>query len=332
MNWLIRSLMHVVRDAPKSGSSRMRRNERRQQVSVTADELTRFDAWDPFLFTSPRAVDDFNAGMFAGSDGRVRTLSDLRWDLETEVVRRGAWSDEELQFRALLDKMVVRGLIEETGNYWQNSPHGVIYRIKETAKIRLGRRTFRLAAGRELVFQCRMARRLKSLRGPFLIGTFVPATTSLLCGEMANVMLARQSRSFAASTYRPSQDHTPRPSLSTIRSVSTRSMFNALWYDEGEGPEFTLQSRSPIVLPEVQIEETPRVVYLLIDVSASMDGIRLAAAKRALLTFLRVIPTDGPLRVVFRAFNTRLSRLQGSLTACYTPEARASLMRTAAGL
>ncbi len=39
-----------------------------------------------------------------------------------------SWTELELQFHAVLDRLLAQGYIEDTGNYWYRSPHGAVYR------------------------------------------------------------------------------------------------------------------------------------------------------------------------------------------------------------
>jgi Mg-chelatase subunit ChlD len=299
---------------------------------ITTHDISSFDARDPFLFTSTRALTDWRAGIFTHPDGTLRTLPDLRWDLETEVMRRGSWTDEELQFRAILDMMIERGLIEETEYYWHNSPHGVVYRVKETVRFRLIGRSFTLHRGRDLVFQCRMTRERFGLRGPFRTGVFSAATESLLCEEMANTMLGRNRARCASRVSGPVDGH-PLPAQNPVRSnLWNRGSLQSLWRRDPTASHSQEVSRPSEISPDLQVEEETRVIYLLIDVSTSMAGNRLTSAKRALLTFLRAIPTEPRYRVALRAFNTGVSALQGSLQTGFDAEIRRSLIQIASCL
>ncbi len=294
---------------------------RGRRAVVRVRDTSGYDPWGPFLFTAPQAVRDCSAGAFTHVDGTPRSLEDLRFDLETEVMRRGPWTEEELEFRALLDRLVEEAFIEETGRYWNNSPHGEVYLVNETVKIRLAGRSFKLRKGLHLVFQCRMVRERLGLHGPFMTGAFSATADSLLCGEMTNAILGRRGPAAGANAgydwHLRGLDASFAPTL------------DRLWPPDPEQTSRQDESEPAVLPPEIEVERDTRVVYLLIDVSGSMEGGPLKAAKQALRVFLRTIPVGPRLRVGLRAFNENVTVLHGSLRQGYSPEARVSLMRPA---
>ncbi|NOY08548.1 MAG: VWA domain-containing protein [Spirochaetes bacterium] len=258
-----------------------------------ASGVSGFPASDPFLFTSSGAIRDYQAGKFNRPGGAPYLLADLEKDLRTEVMRMGDWKEEDLRFRAVLERLLEEGLIEDTGLYWNVSPHSVIYLINHNVKIRILGREYRLYRGKYLVFQCRMARDAHNLDGPFITGLFAPYSESMLCREMANSMLGKGRN----------QSLVPGPG-------GRRN---------GPLPEIDLSG--------IRIDHSVRVIYLLIDTSSSMFGRSLEQAKTALFSFMRLIVPSPGLRVAIRSFSTKPGRLKGSLVKSYTPAAKDLILK-----
>lgn len=275
-----------------------RRARRWRSIEEPVD-MSPYDPANPLLFTSPRALADYRAGLFTRWDGSSCSLDDLEWDLKTEVMRMQNWTELELQFHAVLDRLLAQGYIEDTGNYWYRSPHGAVYRIRENVKIRLLGKTFRLRRGRQMAFQCRMSREQRSLTAPFITGSFEAASHSMLCGEMANAMMGTDRKGRSPVPLAPNENETETMQL------------------------------PPIDLRNVQAEEETRVVYFLIDVSGSMSGRRLEAAKMALLAFLQNISARSDIRVGLRSFNGGIGSLQGSIRKGYGMGVKTLLLRAA---
>ncbi len=301
---------------------------RRRRADCIERNASGYDPWDPFLFTSPQAVADCREGFFSHPDGGVRTLDDLKWDLEVEVMRKRPWTAEELQFRELLNRLLAEGSIEETPHYWHNSPHSRVYRIRETVRIRLSRRTFKLRKGRNLVFQCQMARQHLKLRSPFLTGVFTPTSGSMLCGEMANAMMGRMRESPASvGAAMPEERLTAHGATLYDPAPAPLPMANRLQTREHE-LRAEEDAAVPAAIPaDLKVATDTRVIYFLIDVSVSMAGRRLEAARQALSAFFRAVPVDSRFRVALRSFDESVSELLGSLRGDYTAAARLSLLQ-----
>ncbi len=271
----------------------MYRHITNRKIVDDASGISAFPASDPFLFTSPGAIRDYKAGKFNKADGSPYLLADLENDLRTEVMRLGDWREEDLHFRAVLERLTEKGLIEDTGLYWNVSPHSVIYLIRHNVKIRILGREYRLSQGKYLAFQCRMARDAHNLDGPFITGLFAPYSESMLCGEMANSMLGKGRNQ------------------SQVQGPGSRR--------NGPLPEIDLSG--------MRIDQSVRVIYLLIDTSSSMFGRSLEQAKTALFSFLQLIVPSPGLRVAIRSFSTKPGRLNGSLLKSFTPAAKALILK-----
>jgi len=248
-------------------------------------DTSAYDASDPFLFTSPKAVEDYKTGQFTKPDGSSYTLDDLERDLKTEIMRMQDWSEMDLEFRAILDQLTEQGLIEDTGLYWNNSPHSVVYEIKENVKIHILGQEFRLRKGRQLAFQCQMSRDMYHLDGPLMTGTFVATAESMLCEEMANAMMGMEEMDMSEM---------PMNEMTGMAAVP------------------------PVDLQQVRVNDPVRVVYFLIDTSGSMSGRPIEQAKAAVLSFLQNIPPNPNIRVAIRSFDSYPASLLGSLQQPYS--------------
>jgi hypothetical protein len=267
-------------------------------------DISAYNANDPFLFTSKKAIEDYKAGEFTKTDGSPCTLDDLERDLKTEGMRTQDWTEIDLEFRAILDQLIEQGLIEDTGLYWNNSPHSVVYEIKDNIKIYLLGQEFQLRKGKQIAFQCQMSRDMNNLDGPFMTGLFVPTADSILCGEMANAMMGMEEMG--------------KMDMGEMKEMPTDEMAEM---DAMPPPE--------IDLTKVQVNDSVRVVYFLIDVSGSMDGRPIEQAKTALLSFLQNIPPTQNLRVGLRSFDTNPRRLLGSLQKPYNSTMKSFLITSA---
>jgi Mg-chelatase subunit ChlD/tellurite resistance protein len=268
-------------------------------------DISAHDAGDPFLFTSAKAIEDYKAGQFTKADGSPCTLDDLERDLKTESMRLQDWSEIDLQFRTVLNQLLEQGLIEDTGLYWNNSPHGVVYEIKDNIKIHLLGQEFRLREGRQIVFQCQMSRDMNNLDGPFITGTFVPTAESMLCGEMANAMMGMKE--------------IEKMDMGEMGGMSGDEMME-------------MADIPPVELAKVQVNDSVRVVYFLVDTSGSMCGRPIEQAKAALLSFLQNIPPSPNIRVGLRNFESTPGRLMGSLKKPYSSMMKSFLITSVSQL
>jgi hypothetical protein len=273
-----------------------------EQTNISA-----YNASDPYLFTSPKAIEDYKAGQFTKADGSTCTLDDLERDLKTEIMRIQDWTEIELEFRATLDQLLEQGLIEDTDLYWNNSPHSVVYEIKDNIKICLLGQEFQLRKGRQIAFQCQMARDMNNLDGPFMVGSFVPTTDSMLCEDMANAMMG-------------------------MEDMGQMDMAEMEEMPEDEMTAMDTMFSTGIDLKKVRVNDSVRVVYFLIDTSGSMTGWPIEQAKIALLTFLQSIPAGTNIRVGLRNFDSNPRRLKGSLQKPYSSMMKSFLISSASKL
>ncbi len=128
---------------------------------------------------------------------------------------------------------------------------------------------------------------MNNLDGPFMTGTFVPTAESMLCGEMANAMMGMEEMGKMAMGEMPEDEMTE------------------------------MAAMPPVELEKVQVNDSVRVVYFLVDVSGSMCGRPIEQAKAALLSFLQNIPPSPNIRVGLRSFESNPERLMGSLRKPY---------------
>ena len=138
------------------------------------------DPNDVWAFTDPDARDDY---------ARDRKLRRLEQDIRFEVIRAGAWQTDELEFKAEVRRLLREGLLADKGAYWYRSPHPTVYRAQHGGALSVGRKTYRFAAGDDIVFQCRMERdERQEDPGPVLIARLQPTNNAVLCSDMSSAM------------------------------------------------------------------------------------------------------------------------------------------------
>jgi hypothetical protein len=82
-------------------------------------------------------------------------------------------------------------VIEEQKSRWASSPFPPTYRVLREGKLVIKGKEFPFRKGQEIVFQCQMAREMRRLEGPVLIGSFSQAKEDKLCGQMKAMMRPR---------------------------------------------------------------------------------------------------------------------------------------------
>ena len=138
------------------------------------------DPKDAWAFTDPDARDHY---------ARDRKLRRLEQDIRFEVIRAGAWQTDELEFKAEVRRLLREGLLADKGAYWYRSPHPTVYRAQHGGALSVGGKTYRFAAGDDIVFQCRMERdERQEDPGPVLIARLQPTNNAVLCSDMSSAM------------------------------------------------------------------------------------------------------------------------------------------------
>lgn len=143
---------------------------------------TKYDPKDVWLFTHSRAIKEFRR------EGKLEGLSQ---DIREEVMVRGRWRPEELEYLEEIDRLLEEDLIDEQKSRWASSPFPPTYRALRNGKLVIQGKEFPFRKGQEMVFQCQMAREMRRLEGPVLIGNFSQAKEDKLCGQMKAMMRPR---------------------------------------------------------------------------------------------------------------------------------------------
>lgn len=135
---------------------------------------------DVWIFTDPDARDEY---------ARRGQLDLLAQDITYEVLRGGAWQNEELEYKREIRRLLRNGLIADKGTYWFRSPHPTVYRARGNGVLTIAGKAYRFRAGDDLVFQCRMERDDSKVDSdPLMIARLQPTKSARLCGEMSGAM------------------------------------------------------------------------------------------------------------------------------------------------
>ena len=149
----------------------------RADTTANSPDPDRNDVW---TFTDPDARDDY------ARDGKLKRLEQ---DIRFEVVRAGGWQTEELEFKSEVRRLLRESVISDKGAYWYRSPHPTVYRAQRGGALTAGGKTYRFAAGADIVFQCRMERDdSQEDPGPVLIASLQPTNDAVLCSDMSSAM------------------------------------------------------------------------------------------------------------------------------------------------
>lgn len=130
---------------------------------------------NPWLFTDPVAQ-----AIYARRGQRDQ----LREDIRTHVMYAGYWSQEELEFKYELRRLLGKGLLVPKGTFCYLSPHPSVYRGVQAGVLKIAGQNRRFDSGDDVVFNPWLARVASPRQlGPAHIGRLLSTTRLCLCRE-----------------------------------------------------------------------------------------------------------------------------------------------------